>query len=366
MWMVVYILYLLDRGFSMTQVTLLGSVFWLVLVVFEIPTGSVADKVGKKASLLCSCILSAVGLIFFGLAHSFGAVLIAYTIWAIGVTFESGAASAFLYDSLKEMGREEDYTKIMGGAMSVSFISASIGSVAAGILGEISLNAPILATGVISAALFFLTLTFHEPRIVRTSESYLLHVKSSVQYASHNPQVKAVIFYYALAFSVLWALQIFYQPYLQNIGFTVGLIGVIYFFKKLIGAAASAMAPRIQDIVGEWNWLKLFPFMLFASIFFMGMTTAEIGVSLIFTHSFLSAVSTPIISGYINKRIPSEKRATILSLMNLVNSLMMIPTEPILGWYADHFGLSQTFYVTAVAFLPLMVIVLWFWKQHNE
>jgi len=366
MWMVVYILYLLDRGFSMTQVTILGSIFWLVLVVFEIPTGSVADKVGKKASLLCSCALSAVGLIFFSVAHSFTAVLISYTIWAIGVTFESGAASAFLYDSLKELGREEEYTKIMGGALSVSFISASIGSVAAGILGEIGLHVPILATGLISAVMFFLTLTFHEPTVARTTESYLLHVKSSIHYASHHPQVKAVICYYALAFSMLWMLQVFYQPYLQNVGFAVSLIGIIYFFRKLISAAASAVAAQVQERVGEWNWLNMFPFLLAGSIIAMGFTTTRVGVSLIFIHSFLSAVSTPIISGYINKRLPSEKRATILSLMNLCNSLVMIPTEPLLGWCADHYGLSSTFHITGLAFLPLIITVLWFWRQHTQ
>ncbi len=366
MWMVVYILYLLDRGFSMTQVTILGSVFWFILVVFEIPTGSVADKVGKKASLLCSCALSSIGLIFFGISHTFVAVLGAYTVWAIGVTFESGAASAFLYDSLKEMGREEEYTKIMGGVMSVSFISASIGSVAAGFLGSISLSLPILATGGISALMFLITLTFKEPEIERTSESYLKHVKSSVQYASKHPQVKAIIIYYALVFSVLWMLQIFYQPYLRNLGYAVGFIGIIYFLRKLLGACAAAVSAKFKDYVGEWTWLKLLPFLLAGSIFFMGVSTTKVGVSFIFAHSFLSAVSTPIVSGYINKRIPSEKRATILSLMNLVNSLVMIPTEPLLGRCADLFGLGNTFYITAAAFLPLTIVVLLFWRQHAE
>lgn len=366
MWMVVYILYLLDRGFSMTQVTLLGSEFWLVLVLFEIPTGSVADKVGKKASLMCACILSCIGLICFGLSRTFAAVLISYTIWAIGVTFESGASSAFLYDSLKEMGREEEYTKIMGVGMSVSFISASIGSVAAGFLATIRLNVPILVMGGIYACMFVLTLTFTEPKIPRISESYLKHVKSSLQYASTHPQVRAILIYYSLVFSVLWMMQVFYQPYLKGVGFAVSSIGIIYLCMRLLGAAASFMSARIKAYLGEWTWLKLLPFMLTAVIYVLGFITSKVGVIFIATISFLSAVSSPIIGAYINKRIPSERRATILSLMGLFSSLVMIPTEPVLGRCADLFGLNNTFYIAATAFLPLVTVVLLFWRRHKE
>lgn len=366
MWMVISVLYLLNRGFSMTQITLLGSVFWLVLVLFEIPTGSVADKVGRKASLMCACVLSSIGMIYFGISKTFVSVLISYIIWAIGVTFESGAASAFLYDSLKEMGREEEYTKFMGGAMSISFISASIGAVAAGFLGSIQLNVPILLNGGITIIMFFITLTFKEPEITRTSEPYLRHVKSSIQYASKHPQVRSIILYYALVFSILWILQVFYQPYLKNLGFVVGYIGIIYFLMKLVGAAASAMSAKFKDYVGEWTWLKLLPFVLAGSIFFMGMSTTRIGVSFIFVNSFLHAISTPIISAYVNKRIPSEKRATILSLMSLVNSFAMIFTEPLLGHSVDLFGLGTTFHIAATAFLSLAVIVLLYWWKYIE
>jgi len=366
MWMVISVLYLLNRGFSMTQITLLGSVFWLVLVLFEIPTGSVADKVGRKASLMCACVLSSIGMIYFGISKTFVSVLISYIIWAIGVTFESGAASAFLYDSLKEMGREEEYTKFMGGAMSISFISASIGAVAAGFLGSIQLNVPILLNGGITIIMFFITLTFKEPEITRTSEPYLRHVKSSIQYASKHPQVRSIILYYALVFSILWILQVFYQPYLKNLGFVVGYIGIIYFLMKLVGAAASAVSAKFKDYVGEWTWLKLLPFVLAGSIFFMGMSTTRIGVSFIFVNSFLHAISTPIISAYVNKRIPSEKRATILSLMSLVNSFAMIFTEPLLGHSVDLFGLGTTFHIAATAFLSLAVIVLLYWWKYIE
>jgi len=350
----------------MTQITLLGSVFWLVLVLFEIPTGSVADKVGRKASLMCACVLSSIGMIYFGISKTFVSVLISYIIWAIGVTFESGAASAFLYDSLKEMGREEEYTKFMGGAMSISFISASIGAVAAGFLGSIQLNVPILLNGGITIIMFFITLTFKEPEITRTSEPYLRHVKSSIQYASKHPQVRSIILYYALVFSILWILQVFYQPYLKNLGFVVGYIGIIYFLMKLVGAAASAVSAKFKDYVGEWTWLKLLPFVLAGSIFFMGMSTTRIGVSFIFVNSFLHAISTPIISAYVNKRIPSEKRATILSLMSLVNSFAMIFTEPLLGHSVDLFGLGTTFHIAATAFLSLAVIVLLYWWKYIE
>jgi len=125
LWLPIYILYLLGRNFSMTQITLLDSMFWLVMVVFEVPTGAVADKWGKKHSLIFSCILTSGGLACFGLARTYVLVLLAYFLWAVGVTFESGALSAFLYDSLKNIGKEAEYGKFMGRGMSLALIALS-------------------------------------------------------------------------------------------------------------------------------------------------------------------------------------------------------------------------------------------------
>src|SRR5215207_9410627 len=107
LWFPIWVVYLQEkRGFSLTQVTAVDIAFWLVIVLAEMPTGAVADRWGRKTSLLLGAISFATAIFFFGLADSFWSVLVTYVIWGVSMTLASGADAAFLYDSLVPLNRE--------------------------------------------------------------------------------------------------------------------------------------------------------------------------------------------------------------------------------------------------------------------
>lgn len=362
LWLPIYILYLLGRNFSMTQITLLDSMFWLVMVVFEVPTGAVADKWGKKHSLIFSCILTAGGLACFGLAKTYVLVLLAYFLWAVGVTFESGALSAFLYDSLKNIGKEAEYSKFVGRGMSIALIASSIGSVTAGVLGGISLALPIFVSSVIAIVMLCIALTFREPEIERKEkESYFTHVKESLGYSWKHPQLRTLLFFYAFTFSAIWIIGIFYQPYLKNLGIRVEIVGVIYLFATLLAAAGASLASRFESITGESGFLISIPVIFVFSYLFMGFLHSLVAISFIFAVSFFRGAFWPIMSKYLNKRIPSERRATIISLASLMYSVIMIPSEPVFGNLADRFSLNISIIILAVVYGIIASIIVGFW-----
>ena len=362
LWAPVFILYLLDRGFSMTQITSLDAIFWLIMVLFEIPTGAVADKWGKKQSLILSCLLIAVGLFIFGLAKTYVIVLIAYLLWAVGVTFESGALAAFLYDSLRVMGREVEYSKFAGRGMSISLMAASVGSVTAGYLGGIFLGLPILASSGIAVLMLIITLTFTEPRVEKTeSESYLLHVKESFSFSWKHPQLRTLLFFYAFTYAAFWVAGIFYQPYLKNLGINVEMIGVLYLGFTLLGAAGASMASRYESFAGESGFFLSMPLVFLVSLLFMGMFNASFVISFLFVNSFFKGTFWPVMGKHLNVRIPSEKRATILSLANLLWSFVMIPSEPIFGYLADRFSLNTSILILAAVYLLIISGILAYW-----
>ena len=114
-WVPVWIIFLQDeRGLSLTQVGLMEAVFWVCMMLFEVPTGAVADRWGRRTSLALGGFLFTGGTIFFVLADGFVGLAISYVIMAISMTLYSGSGHALLFDSLRVLGRTREYEKHMG------------------------------------------------------------------------------------------------------------------------------------------------------------------------------------------------------------------------------------------------------------
>src|SRR5688500_4464647 len=115
LWWPIWIIYLTEeRGLTLAQVTLIDVPFWLCIILLQVPGAALADRFGRKPTLIGAALLFSVAIVFFGLATSFWLLLVSYLIWGVGFSLLWGTESAFIYDSLKAMGREEEYPKIYG------------------------------------------------------------------------------------------------------------------------------------------------------------------------------------------------------------------------------------------------------------
>ena len=99
----IVVLFWQDNGLSLTQIMILQSMFSIVVVLLEVPTGYLADIFGRKTSIIGGSFFSAFGIIAYSLSHSFYQFLIAEILWAISMSLLSGADSAFIYDTLKDL-----------------------------------------------------------------------------------------------------------------------------------------------------------------------------------------------------------------------------------------------------------------------
>src|SRR5262245_39570557 len=113
LWWPIWVIYLQkERGLSLTQITALDVPFFLLVVLAEVPTGAIADRWGRRISLMLGSLMFSVAVFVFGIAQSYPILLLSYTAWGFGLTFQSGADTAILYDSLKAIDREDDFQKI--------------------------------------------------------------------------------------------------------------------------------------------------------------------------------------------------------------------------------------------------------------
>jgi len=151
---------------SQFQIQILQSWFMLWIFLLEIPTGVVADYLGRKYSLAMAGLVTAIATLVYGSVPLFGVFLAAEFLYAMGAALSSGADDALLYDALKEEGRENESKKIFGRANTIHlagiFLAAPIGSLMAQKFG---VNSPMLFSAIPMLLCFLVALSIKEPKV---------------------------------------------------------------------------------------------------------------------------------------------------------------------------------------------------------
>jgi MFS family permease len=358
-----------NHGLSLTQVTLLNSAFWFTMVLTEVPTGAVADTLGRKQSQIIGMLLTMGALLLFGLAPNYALLILANSLWAFAITFISGADHAFFYDTLREMGREEEYPKYRGWLSAVVMTSIAISSLLGGLLGEFSLVAPFLATaGLTIVGLFFL-LWLKEPPLEPDPEtgqkmSYRQTLKVAFDAIRQSPGLR-----YALAYSSLFLLMpaairvTFIQPHVVAIGLPIASLGIIALVMRLFQVGGAAYAGQIIKRLGEWKLLVLAPILVFVGLIAIGWIESWVGIALFSVTGFVTAAAGPTVENAINQQTPGAVRATILSVSSLLFRLLTAILEPGIGLVADSYGLTTAFMGMALVHGLANMIVLFLWRR---
>ena len=358
LWIPVIVLFLQDRGFTLTEYTILDAVWYASTLIFEIPTGIVTDRYGTKISLLISGLAQAVALFLTAWAHSFAMIFFAYVLWWFGASFETGTYDVLLYDSLKQCNRESDYRKVRGRVTTLSILAAAIGSILAGFLGGIELALPIFLTGALAVLTLPLILALREPEVSQVRDpSHLVHLKESVRYISRRRLVALLILYSAIMSTAIWGLHEFYQPFLSSFGIQVETIGILYLFFRLFSVAGAHFSDALFRIIGRIS-VFLIPPIFVVSVLAMGSIRTPWVIAFIFVIYFLNGFYLPIVNDLLNKNLPSSKRATIISLGSVISCLLGCILYPMLGRIADLISLQRTFQVLGFGMLGAMALLL--------
>ena len=138
-----------DNGLTYSQIAILKAIYSISIVVLEIPSGYLADVLGRKKTLIIGTILGFIGFFTYSISYGLIGFIIAEIILGFGQSLISGADSAMLYDTLDDLGKKDEYTKYEGRVISIGNLSETLAGIAGGILVGISLRFPyIVQTGV--------------------------------------------------------------------------------------------------------------------------------------------------------------------------------------------------------------------------
>lgn len=358
-----------ERGLTLVQVTFVDVAFWLTTALAELPTGMVADTVGRKESVTISVLLTTGAVLLFGLAENFVLLMVANSLWAIAITFESGAGLALVYDSLREIGREKEYTRIRARISMVGLVSTAVSTVLGGVVGAWNLEATFVISASLTLLSIFFVLTFKEPPYEPDPETgerirYGRAIKMTFEALKKSPNLRMVMLYRnILPIGGTLILVTFFQPHAVNIGIPVEWIGVYLFSFRLFRMTGAAAVGKVERKMGIWRWLWLAPWLVLAGLLSLGLVKTWPGLLAFGLAMFSSELTGPITETIVMKATPSAVRATVLSVDMLIFYFLQSLVEPGLGILAQNKGLPLMFIVMGVGTFIALSAVLARWRK---
>lgn len=359
----IFVLFLLANNLSMTQVMILETIFIAFVLMLEVPSGAFADIFGRKNSLAISMLTASIGFIIFGIGSNFWVFLVAQIFVAFTWAFLSGADSAIVYDTLKEIKKERHYAKIFGKGNSIELVTYAFTSLASGALAMYLGYRPLFF---MTSGVFFMgamiALSFREPPIhKRLSNHYIEHLKEAARFSWNHKIVRNLIIYYgffaAVGHLTWFVLQPFYGAFP---GFIIGLAVFIYFMGAAFGNFSG------DYLIRKFSERQLlFGLLLVAAgsyilIFFISKLLA---LALIALASFTCGARDIFVNKEINFHTDSHHRATVVSVQSMSKSLMYAVIAPLIGLFTDIYSPSAAMLMMGVGLCLFFVVILWlFWR----
>jgi MFS family permease len=349
-------LYLLSRGLSEGGVGFVNGLFFVGVVGAEIPTGYVGDKIGRRNSLIVSTVLMSVSLLAFTVSDSLVSFAAVFVFWGVALTFRSGSGSAYLYDLLDERLDTDEYSTITGRGGAAFLVTSAVTSIAGGFLYGIDRRIPFVAAGAVTASGALVLLSM--PQTEQYAEGDGGDTFSArdawtvVKEKFLGPELRTFIVYTALLLSIPELADLYIQPIVVEAGVPENALGFLYAAFMLLTAFASYNIDRVRDAIGIPGWFRVAPVLLAAVLAGM-VVTPWLAIPGFVGMRVVKSLSYAFRGQYLNDRLPSLGRATVLSTASMVYGVSFVVFRVGGGAVADAVGAKR-----AIVGLAVIVMVL--------
>lgn len=367
----IWVVYLTDfRGITLTQVALMEGVFWAVSMLMELPTGALSDRFGRKAAFLAATSIEGLAVLAFGFAGTFELLAVAYVLWGTGLALRSGSFEAFLYDQLDADGAPEEYPRMVGRLGGVTMGAFLVGGILGGLLAAATtLQVTVLVAFLPYVAAFFIAVRLVEPprQLPASKPSYLGTLAGAMRVLRDVPAIRWLMLFEITIGLTMVANFMFLQPFLGQFNTPIALFGVIAAPIMLSSMSGSIIAHRIEHVLGLRTMLSASLVLAVAGVVVLAVidhVAAFIGLAFV---ALMTSAVWPVAGGYINDRVTSEVRATVMSVTPLGTALLFAIAIPLLGIAAD-VDLAWAFGAIA-AFVSLSAggsLLLWHFADRRD
>jgi MFS family permease len=355
-WFPVYLIFLLDLGFSLAVAVLADGAFRLVSAVCEVPMGLLADWLGRRRTYL---LLTGLTVVTFGAItqiQSVGALFAAWIVWGVLWALGSGASATYLYELIEREGPAVDAARVFGLVRALGHVAVLLSLLSAGYLYDVRPTAPFAVTAALAAVAFLLARTLPDTSAVgaRTSFGSVLHEARS---AAADTRIRLVVALGAVLLLLGWSPRILFQPLALELGYSAQRTGWMYAAFAAAAVLAGIVAAQVRAehrrgalsgafalvlvsvaVTSQLAWLG--PFLLLPLLGFgyaVGITVLEV---------VTNEVSSPRV------------RTTVFSVVSLVGGLGIAVARPALGIASDVYSVPVAFGLWAAVGGALLVLAL--------
>ncbi|MEE1087217.1 MAG: MFS transporter [Schaedlerella sp.] len=361
----VWVLFLLDRGYSLVQVGIGEAVFHVTSMICEVPSGMAADLFGRKKTLALAGTAGVLSSIFMGYGDWFGFIYLGMMFSAIGISMVSGTEEAILYDSLLNVKEEESYKKRKSNLSIIGRISSTSSCLVSPVAIYLGYQKVYLLSALLNVAQILIAMCMDEPIVterqkerqkstfVETGKRLEQHIAETFQFMRKNPRTMCKLLADAAIACPCYLTLMYLQEHLVNCGWPKAWIGIPLFVIPLAGVAGAWMAAKtnicflksalICGIVGGIGTA-------FAGNkrLFLAVAGAMLGRM---TEAFVEIVSGEAI----NKDLESDQRATMISVDSMLYSVLMIVASLVTGYWAEHFGMENMFRMFGISLVTATI-----------
>ena len=331
------------RGFSLVQIGLAESVFHITSLLFEIPSGVIADSFGRKRAMAMGRGMTGLSAFLMIVSGSMAGVLPAMVFSALGYNFEAGSREALAYESLKEVGKEREYDRYCAVDTVIWRIGGALATLCAGLALFLGYRKAYLADVVLGIAGVGIALLLKEvPGREQTKDRsgkkgqpsaaarVFSCLKESMLFLKENKKAVQTICQNAGVGAVATLMLFFLQARLPQQGLPEPALGPVLFFMGMGGAAGAALVVKAGDL----SYKKAFGLCAAGVGFCLCVSLTGWVPAMIFAGFFAAVlddfleVRTDVL---LNGMVPSGQRSTLMSVSSLCFSVIMIVLSPLLG-----------------------------------
>lgn len=350
--------YLLLRDLSLAQINGLQTILIVSQLALEVPTGVIADRFGRRASLIVAAAFQVAAESTFLFAREYPVFVLAQIFAGAGYALVSGSKDALVYDSLPPGDRTEAMQRASGligaATQSASVVAYLAGGLIAASLTLDRITITLVLTVVAMVAAFGATFTIPEPAVhtapeERRSSTALL--RDGLRLLRHNAALRRIVLLSLLTNPFGAYLLLLYQAYFLDAGVPGVWFGLALTAGSALAIAAQRYAYLIPRTLGPGRGVLLATALPGALYLIMAVTTQPALAVILFCIQWgATFLVGPLFSGYLNAHIPSGYRATALSLVSLFVSLYLAAMGPLIGWIADR-SLAASFTLMGILVL---------------
>ena len=325
---------------TFAQIMILESIFMGGIFVFEIPTGTIADKFGRKKSLIWAFVINIIAILIYSSAPLFWVFALGELVWGIAAALFSGAYEAMVYDTLLEMNQEQKSKRLFSRLASIGLAVMMAGSISGSFIAKyIGLRETMLFSAIPLVLALCLSVFLHEPLDIqaKTRENpwdifkkgiQQIRTKRALQYLLVDSITLSVIGYFSI-----WL----YQVRLMNVGVSVEYFGVIHSGFILFEILLLNMVIPLERLFRSKKLIiQLTSAMMGVGFILAGVAQHPILIIIGFTLAAGTGFARPILmSNYQQKHIDSDQRATVISSRSMIRQFFLVILNPVVGIIAE-------------------------------